>query len=328
MDAEPPDHEQLSIDIAGERGDLLRRLAATNVDPGAREIVIRVERVESFGDEPREAVVRRVEVGVVIDDGHHVQIRRVVATCLVERVLEHDLGIFGIVEGDHDRVLRHARRSCIARAPGIGDAESEVMRTMLAALATVLLVGPARAESIADASPQIVVIRGDCVPFLAIPGGAESDTRWNQLFSFAACMQDNSRGRVERPEDLAPYVGELKRSLVPALRVYLYLLERGPERMHLHALDQIGMAQVGLLVRARAAIAGSPELRPRLEPMLAEVERIAWLSFAAVVRTANDNPALVHDAITRNIVTRSRELATLMQPRTLPSEPLLADLLQ
>jgi hypothetical protein len=202
------------------------------------------------------------------------------------------------------------------------------MRRCLAILALLCTNAvPARAD-VSDI-PQLVVIPSDCVPFLQTSGGRESTGWWRHLLSLAACMQDATIGRIDSPAQLAPVVEELKGALVPSLRVYLFILEAGPDSLRLHALYQIGLAQVSLLVRARSSIVGSSdryrELHAQLEPMLEEISYIAWLSFASVVRTARENPSLVDDQIARNLVNHAREMAILLRPPSRYAEPMLAN---
>ena len=100
----------ISLNLAREGADVVMVGRSDKHMPGVAEEVEavangRAEPVLGDGHEPR-----------VRDDGDEVQLGQPVTRGLVERVLEHDLGVLGQVESDDDAVAIHTRRACIADA--------------------------------------------------------------------------------------------------------------------------------------------------------------------------------------------------------------------
>ena len=67
-------------------------------------------------------------------------------------------------------------------------------------------------------SHQLVVIPSECVQYWSIPGGTESPAGWNQVLSFAACVQDATVARIEDVDEIEALVEELQIALEPALQ--------------------------------------------------------------------------------------------------------------
>jgi len=67
------------------------------------------------------------------------------------------------------------------------------------ALGVVLGVASFPGAARADVTPsrELVVIPSECAKYWSIPGGVESPAGWNQLLSFAACVQDATVARIE-----------------------------------------------------------------------------------------------------------------------------------
>lgn len=97
-----------------------------------------------------------------------------------------------------------------------------------AALVIAMRSGPAQADE--PPSRQIVVIPSECADYWSIPGGARSPAGWNQLLSFAACVQDATVAQIEEVDELAALVEELQTALDPALELYIAAVRQGPGR--------------------------------------------------------------------------------------------------
>lgn len=187
-----------------------------------------------------------------------------------------------------------------------------------------------------DAEPDrhdVVVIPAECADYWAIPGGASSPAAWNQLLSFAACVQDTSIEEVDDPSQLPELVEQMTRQLADVMPLYLAALERGPAPIRVRAAYQIGAAHVSLLVRARASIVAAPdlfisaqaaaryrELHVRLEPLLERTARIALASFIAVERLAASDRWLARNAGLVPVVRSAHQLAELLR-RDWPEPP-------
>jgi hypothetical protein len=201
-----------------------------------------------------------------------------------------------------------------------------MMRLLVAstAAALVLTTASARAEEPAESSTTVEV-PPECEQFGHIPGGAESPVAWSYVLSFAACIQDATIARIERADQLEPLVGELLQALEPALQFYIAAIDQAPGPAKLRAAYQIGLGQLTLITRARASIAVPEhletdaaaaayygELHAALEPLLVQNAKLAFLLFVAIDRAAAEDPTLAPDAVTRNMVRSSHELAELI----------------
>jgi hypothetical protein len=209
------------------------------------------------------------------------------------------------------------------------------MRHFLAILGLLCaLPAPAGADLAHDDEPQIVVIKRRCLPYWTNPDG-DSPSRWSEMLSFAACSQEPTVGRVENIDELVPMLEQLEAELVPILRIYLYIVDNGPEEAKIRAAYHIGHTMLGLLVRARSSILAPPdlmtnarsaarygELHARLEPMLQNIIYLTYISFGIVVRAADDNPWLAEAPETRELVRHAREVVRVLEPRA-PREPTL-----
>jgi|MudIll2142460700_1097286.scaffolds.fasta_scaffold05541_4 hypothetical protein len=162
------------------------------------------------------------------------------------------------------------------------------------------------------ASADEVPVHAECEQFSSIPGGAASPAAWNQVLSYAACIQDASVGRIVSEFQLPGFIEQLEVALIPSLMYYVAAVQNGPGPVKLRAAYQIGMSQLTLITRARMSIA-SPELRAELEPMLEAPAKLAWSAFAMVDHVATENPELVPDAVTQNMARAARQHAALLE---------------
>lgn len=195
-----------------------------------------------------------------------------------------------------------------------------------AALACAVVSGPAHAE--VPPSRQIVVIPSECAQYWSIPGGAASPAAWDQLLSFAACVQDATIARIEDPAQLEDLVDDLQSALSPALRLYTAAAEQGPGPIKVRAALQLALAEAALITRARASIVAPPDLRTnpvaaaryhalhdRLEPLLEPQARFACTLIAVVDRSVLGDPRLAPDAFTQSLLASARRVAAQLRTR-------------
>lgn len=201
------------------------------------------------------------------------------------------------------------------------------------ALAVVLAATPAvagdRGATVASSgAPQPawswIEVSPECQRFL--PDVArDPELAWNQLLSFASCVQDASVGRLTEAEQIEPLVDELSEALSPALLLYLEGIEHGPPLIKLRAAYQAAMAHVALTTRLRASIRAPLEvsdpadwtryrsLHDRLEPHLLAAQQTAWFAFAVIDRVVTHDPSLARDPVMRNVVRDARVMLRLLR---------------
>lgn len=178
----------------------------------------------------------------------------------------------------------------------------------------------------AAGSRQLVIIPSECVQFMSIPGGDESPAGWNQVLSFAACIQDATVARIKDADEIEDFVDELQSALEPALELYVAAVEQGPGPIKARAALQIAMAEAALITRARASIAalsdlGSHvdaaahhrELHERLEPLLEPQATFVWILVEIVDRAVAREPALAPDVVTRTLLASARRVAAQLR---------------
>jgi len=217
-----------------------------------------------------------------------------------------------------------------------GPAASARTCVALASLLSFAISKPA----VADDSPELVIVPVECT--LSLAGEPASSRAWNELLSFAACIQDATVARVERVEHLEGLVDEMQAALEPSIAFYSVAIEQGPGPVKVRAAYQIAAGQVALLVRARTSIVAPPdldsnaaaagryaELHRRLEPFLEPHAKLAWLIFVTIDRAVAIDPELAPDVVTRNMMRSARALAELLGeswavPRHETEAPLLA----
>lgn len=193
-----------------------------------------------------------------------------------------------------------------------------------AALAFAMVSGSAHADI--AGSRQLVVIPGECVQFVSIPGGGESPAGWNQVLSFAACIQDATTARIEDADELEDFVDELQSALEPALELYVAAVEQGPGPIKVRAALQIAMAEAALITRARSSIPAPSALRSnadaaarhrvlheRLEPLLEPQATFVCLLVAMVDRAVAREPALARDVVTRTLLASALRVAAQLR---------------
>jgi hypothetical protein len=157
-------------------------------------------------------------------------------------------------------------------------------------------------------SNQLVVVPSECVQYWAIPGGTESPAGWNQVLSFAACVQDATVARIEDVDEIEDLVEELQSALDPAVQIYVAAIEQGPGPVKVRAALQIAMAEAALITRARASIVAPADLRTngaaaaryrelheRLEPVLEPQAMLACTLVTLVDRAVASDPTLAPD---------------------------------
>lgn len=194
--------------------------------------------------------------------------------------------------------------------------------------------GTALADDKLDPQHDFVIIPARCAAYWFVPGGDDSPAGWNQALSFAACVQDASIEQVDDPAQLPDLVEQLTERLADVMPFYLAALQRGPGAIQVRAAYQIGMANVALLVRARASIMAPPDLRTnaeaaaryrelhaRLEPLLGSSARIALTSFIVVEQAVARNRQLAPDAVTTYMVRSAHQMANLLR-RGWPDVPI------
>ena len=169
--------------------------------------------------------------------------------------------------------------------------------------------------------PQLVIIPIECMQFAPIVGDPTSATGWNNVLSFAGCIQDASALRVDRADELDALVEQMEEALEPSLAYYAAAIEYGPGPVKLRAAYQVGSGLVALITRARASIVAPAdlampatavryhELHARLEPLLEPHAKLAWLIFVAIEHAVGSDPELASDVVMSNMVRSARELA-------------------
>ena len=117
MHAEASDHEEMRADLCSQIRDLLGRLTRSNVQPDSP--VVALQSVECGYNECSEPRFDVLDIdGTIVDDVQKVQIRCSVMNGLIDRVVEHDFGVLGEIEGNDDAmaIRRHGisrvHRSC------------------------------------------------------------------------------------------------------------------------------------------------------------------------------------------------------------------------
>jgi hypothetical protein len=223
-----------------------------------------------------------------------------------------------------------------------GDIMSRTGRLVIAGLIAALVAVPAAAiaEPIGEDQPARIPL--ECRPFTYVPGGRHSPAAWNQLLSLAACVQDSGHEVLDDPDAAGEYVARLGANLAPVIALYLAAVQLGPEAVPVRAVYQLGMAHVGLLVRARSSIVAPPDptsssraalhyraLHTALEPYLERTATIALVSFLAVDQVATENPWLAADPVVSYMVRDARAQAALLRASwpeiVLPSLALVAE---
>jgi len=162
----------------------------------------------------------------------------------------------------------------------------------------------------------------ECLPYADTSTDIAEVATWNQVLSFAACVQDASLEHVDDPEQLPALISRFEVALAPSMALYLAALEHGPTAVQLRAAFQIGMMQVSLITRARESLvapddrrdnpksaASYRELQQQLEPLLQTPAQLAWTLFMTIDQVATEDPSMITDDVTRNMVRDAREMA-------------------
>ncbi len=187
-------------------------------------------------------------------------------------------------------------------------------------LVAALLLSPAIV--LADELPAVPdELPPECQPYADIKADVQSQATWNQVMSFAACLQDGAIGRIDDPDELPALIAQFQLAYAPSMTLYLAALQYGPPEVQLRAAFQIGLMHVALISRARASLIAPPdrltnrrsaasyrELQQRLEPLLEDTAKLAWMLFNTISHAASEDSAIVFDDVTRNMVRASREL--------------------
>jgi hypothetical protein len=171
------------------------------------------------------------------------------------------------------------------------------MRSLLV-LASLLAAAPAFADD-----DVIDVDDSRCAAY--VPAEHDESMRaWDQVLSFAACIQDSSVGKIGADEDPSVAVATLAHKISPTMALYFASIQHGPPWVQVRAAYEIGLAHVALLTRARASLAkaSSAEQRQRLEAAIAHYAEAAWMVFAAIERAASQDPRMAADPVTRFMV--------------------------
>jgi hypothetical protein len=175
---------------------------------------------------------------------------------------------------------------------------------------------------------------GEPVDITEIPPGCEAyvagtasdlNQAWNQLLSFAGCVQDATIARITDWSQLRPVVDRLYDALAPSITLYLEAIEHGPPGIRLRAGYAAGMANIALVIRLRsslvapadgsggAAVARYRALQDELEPLLLRARRTAWVAFAVVDRAAAQDPSVARDPVVRHAVAVARAMLEQMK---------------
>lgn len=173
---------------------------------------------------------------------------------------------------------------------------------------------------------------GDIIDVIEIPPGCEAyaagsasdpGQAWNQLLSFAGCVQDATIAQISDRAQLRPAVDRLRDALAPALSLYLEAIEYGPPGIRLRAAYAAGSANIALVIRLRsslvapdwsdgAAVARYRALHDELEPLLVRARRTAWVAFMVVDRLATQDPSAARDPVARRVVAAARAMLEQM----------------
>lgn len=204
-------------------------------------------------------------------------------------------------------------------------------------LGAVLAFGTCTASVRADDVPlshQPLVIPDECAPYWLMPGGIASPSAWNQILSFAACVQDATVARIEQLDEIEDVVRQLQATLESPLQMYTAAIEQGPGPVKVRAALHVAMAEAALITRARASIAAPADLRTnpeaaaryralhqRLEVVLEPQARLACTIVALIDRAVAGDLALAPDQMTRNMLASARTIAALLRKTwSLPPE--------
>lgn len=174
-----------------------------------------------------------------------------------------------------------------------------------------------------DPSRDVTEIPPDCQRYAA---GVMSDlsVAWDQLLSFAACVQDASVAQIADPVQLEPVVDQLYDALAPALVLYLEAIEYGPPAIQLRAAYATGMANIALITRLRRSLVAPADwssaaevvryrkLQAALEPLLVRAQRTAWVAFWVIDRAAAQDPLIARDPVTRHAIDGARQMLRVM----------------
>jgi len=209
----------------------------------------------------------------------------------------------------------------------------EAARAVL--LASALFGGVAvadSAESTTNPEKGSEEIPARCQIYTHIPADArESGMAWNQLLSFAACVED-TRAVVGTSGDIEQVVQDMAHALAPSLALYLQAIEKGPGPVQIRAAYHVGMAYIGLVTRARATITAPTDLKnekamaefrdkhAKLEKLLAPALKACRMTFVVIVAAAKQDPSIISDEVTRSIVLKAAEMIRLL-PELPDDEP-------
>jgi len=219
--------------------------------------------------------------------------------------------------------MRHHRTA----APHSRLARALVLGAAAAAASVAGPVAPAAAEGGRPEQGVVHVIPAECRHHMALPAGPRDEQiEWEHGLSFAACLQDVPLRRIDDPLQLEPLVEALTARLELPMLLYLQAMAEGPREIQLRAAFHVGLANIALVTRARAAVAAPPdlaadpaaaarwrELGAQLEPLLAHAQRTAWLSFTALHEAALHDPALAGSEVDRNMIRTARELRVYLR---------------
>jgi hypothetical protein len=192
-----------------------------------------------------------------------------------------------------------------------------------------LFAGIAAADGTAsEATPETetAAVPEHCKMYTVIPADArDSGIAWNQLLSFAACVQDTSVYDATKPDELGEVVSAMAATLAPSLTLYLHAIEHGPGPVQLRAAYHVGMTYVAMVTRARASLVAPPEvkkseaaaanyrvLHARLETALAPVLKAARMTFMVIIAAADADPSIAGDEMTKRFVAEARKMLELL----------------
>lgn len=196
------------------------------------------------------------------------------------------------------------------------------LRFALAAALSVLAPRAASAGEPADVL-DVTEIPPGCEAYAA-GAAADQNQAWNQLLSFAGCVQDATIPQITDRAQLRRVVDQLRDALAPSITLYLEAIEHGPPGIRLRAAYAAGMANIALVTRLRsalvapadgadgAAVARHRALHDELEPLLVRARRTAWVAFAVVDRAAAQDPSAARDPVARHAVAAARAMLDQM----------------
>ena len=193
------------------------------------------------------------------------------------------------------------------------------MKALFGIIST-LLISPASVLA-EDLPPNPDELPPECRQYADIEPDTESQATWNEVLSFAACLQDGTIAQIDNPDELPALIAQFQLAHAPSMTLYLAALQYGPAGVQLRAAFQIGLMQVALISRARASLvapadrrtnrrsaASYRELQQRLEPLLEDTAKLAWMLFNTIKNTDSEDPAMVSDAVTRNMIRAAADL--------------------